>query len=50
MAPFDYITSLPSKGVRDVFIDALNIWLRLPETVVTRVKSIINTLHSASLM
>jgi ophiobolin F synthase len=24
-APFDYITSLPSKGVRDTFIDALNI-------------------------
>ena len=49
-APFDYITSLPSKGVRDTFIDALNIWLNVPETVVSRIKSLGNRLHAASLM
>ncbi|KAJ5167656.1 geranylgeranyl diphosphate synthase [Penicillium canariense] len=26
-APYDYISSLPSKGVRDQAIDALNVWL-----------------------
>lgn len=49
-APFDYITSLPSKGVRDTFIDALNIWLNVPESVISRVKSLGNRLHAASLM
>lgn len=49
-APFDYITSLPSKGVRDTFIDALEIWLDVPDPVVSHVKSIGNRLHSASLM
>jgi ophiobolin F synthase len=49
-APFDYITSLPSKGVRDTFIDALNIWLDVPESIASRIKSIGNRLHAASLM
>ncbi|CAN9449237.1 unnamed protein product [Alternaria alternata] len=48
--PFDYITSLPSKGVRDTFIDALNIWLNVPEPIVSRIKSLGNRLHAASLM
>jgi len=49
-APFDYITSLPSKGVRDTFIDALNIWLNVPEPITCRIKSLGNRLHGASLM
>ncbi|KAI1818647.1 isoprenoid synthase domain-containing protein [Poronia punctata] len=48
--PFEYITSLPSKGVRDTFIDALNIWLDVPEQTVTKIKQVSNKLHSASLM
>ncbi|RMZ70974.1 fusicoccadiene synthase [Pyrenophora seminiperda CCB06] len=49
-APFDYITSLPSKGVRDIFIDALNIWLDVPEPIVSRIKALGARLHAASLM
>jgi ophiobolin F synthase len=49
-APFDYITSLPSKGVRNTFIDALNIWFNVPEPVTSRIKSLGSRLHSASLM
>jgi geranylgeranyl pyrophosphate synthase len=49
-APFDYMTSLPSKGVRDTFIDALNIWLDVPEPIASRVKTLGNRLHAASLM
>lgn len=48
--PFNYITSLPSKGVRDTFIDALNIWLDVPEPISSRIKSLGNRLHAASLM
>ena len=50
MAPFDYINSLPSKGARDAFIDALNVWLPVPQDVVDRIKETIRMLHNASLM
>lgn len=33
-APYEYIISLPSQGVRDAFIDALNVWLAVPEPTV----------------
>ncbi|PLB50378.1 geranylgeranyl pyrophosphate synthase [Aspergillus steynii IBT 23096] len=49
-APFEYISPLPSKGIRDSFIDSLNTWLGSPERVVNQVKSIISTLHNASLI
>jgi ophiobolin F synthase len=49
-APFEYITSLPSKGVRDAFTDALNVWLAVSEPTVSRIKSLGSRLHSASLM
>ena len=41
---------MPSKGVRDALADALNLWAGLPETAVTRIKKVINDLHTASLM
>ncbi|KAL2139942.1 hypothetical protein VTI28DRAFT_4454 [Corynascus sepedonium] len=49
-APFTYVQSMPSKGVRDALADALNLWAGLPETAVTRIKKVINDLHTASLM
>ncbi|PWY67090.1 geranylgeranyl pyrophosphate synthase [Aspergillus sclerotioniger CBS 115572] len=50
MSPAEYISSLPSKGVREAFIDALNVWLVLPYNHVNVLKSIAKTLHNASLM
>ncbi|KAJ5202050.1 uncharacterized protein N7498_006713 [Penicillium cinerascens] len=50
LAPFEYISSLPSKGVREALIDALNVWMGLPERTVKTVKSIAQKLHSSSLM
>ncbi|PYI01416.1 geranylgeranyl pyrophosphate synthase [Aspergillus sclerotiicarbonarius CBS 121057] len=50
MGPAEYIGSLPSKGVREAFIDALNVWLILPDGQVNVLKSIARTLHNASLM
>ncbi|RLL95672.1 hypothetical protein CFD26_101005 [Aspergillus turcosus] len=50
LAPAEYISSLPSKGVREAFIDALNVWIMLPDRDVTQLKSIAQTLHIASLI
>ncbi|CEN60910.1 hypothetical protein ASPCAL07581 [Aspergillus calidoustus] len=50
LAPADYIKSLPSKGVREAFIDGLNVWLVLPDHRVRQLKNIAQTLHNASLM
>ncbi|KAJ4387227.1 hypothetical protein N0V93_007816 [Gnomoniopsis smithogilvyi] len=49
-APYDYIASMPSKGVRDQFIDALNEWLHVPEEKVLKIKDAIRTLHNSSLL
>ncbi|KAL2847042.1 isoprenoid synthase domain-containing protein [Aspergillus pseudodeflectus] len=50
LAPAEYIKSLPSKGVREAFIDGLNVWLVLPDHRVKQLKNIAQTLHNASLM
>ncbi|RAH79187.1 putative geranylgeranyl diphosphate synthase [Aspergillus japonicus CBS 114.51] len=49
-APYEYITGLPSKGVREHAIDALNVWFRVPAEKLAIIKSIITILHNASLM
>ena len=41
---------MPSKGLRDAFIDALNIWFDVPDEAVSRIKWIVSHLHNASLM
>ena len=48
--PFDYISSLPAKGARDAFIDALTIWLPMSQGDVDCIKETIRMLHNASLM
>lgn len=48
--PADYVTSLPSKNVRQMAISALNIWLNVPETATRQIDSIVAKLHTASLM
>jgi geranylgeranyl pyrophosphate synthase len=48
--PYDYINSLPSKGVRDAFIDAIGIWIDVPEAATQLIKKAGNLLHNASLM
>ena len=50
MTPFDYISSLPAKGARDAFIDALTVWLPVSQGDVDRIKETIRMLHNASLM
>lgn len=48
--PYEYISSLPSKGFREAFFDVLNVWLALRESTLKIIKTISQKLHSASLM
>ncbi|POS72147.1 polyprenyl synthetase [Diaporthe helianthi] len=50
MAPYRYLTSMPSKGIRDLFITALNWWLQVPEAELLAIKDVISYLHQSSLM
>ncbi|PWY68621.1 putative geranylgeranyl diphosphate synthase [Aspergillus heteromorphus CBS 117.55] len=49
-APYEYITALPSKGLREQAIDALDVWFRVPKEKLNIIKSITTILHNASLM
>lgn len=49
-APVDYIYSLPSKGARDILVDALNIWTQLPPAITSGIKTLVSQIHTASLM
>lgn len=49
-APYEYLCSLGSKGVRQAAIEALNIWLDVPETSLSAIRNIVDYLHSSSLM
>ncbi|KUL89338.1 hypothetical protein ZTR_03640 [Talaromyces verruculosus] len=50
LGPAEYISALPSKGIRESFIHALNVWLMLPDYLVNQINQIAHTLHNASLM
>lgn len=41
---------MPSKGVRDMFIDGLNTWLVIESETLDKIKDVIRILHNASLM
>ncbi|KAJ5041497.1 uncharacterized protein L3040_005082 [Drepanopeziza brunnea f. sp. 'multigermtubi'] len=50
LAPYTYISSLPSKGARDKLIDALNVWYGVPETRLSIIRHVVGVLHHVSLM
>ncbi|KAI4092168.1 MAG: hypothetical protein LQ344_003651 [Seirophora lacunosa] len=50
LAPYEYVTSMPSKKVREVVIDGLNRWLGLPEKSLDLIRNIVVMLHTAALM
>ncbi|KAJ5721020.1 uncharacterized protein N7483_008954 [Penicillium malachiteum] len=49
-SPSKYISSLPSKNIRDKFLDALNVWFGIPEEPLLKIKRIVGLLHHSSLM
>ncbi|KAK6525709.1 hypothetical protein TWF281_010760 [Arthrobotrys megalospora] len=50
LAPYEYLTSLPSKGVREAFVDSLDLWFSIPDNLLAQVKDIGNKLHTASIL
>jgi hypothetical protein len=50
LEPEKYISSMPSKGVRNTVIDGLEAWYQVPEASLTTIREIVNMLHSSSLM
>ncbi|KAF4956800.1 hypothetical protein FGADI_3582 [Fusarium gaditjirri] len=49
-SPYNYILTLPSKGIREAFIDSLNFWLDVPEDKTSVIKAVIGMLHNSSLI
>ncbi|TVY66137.1 Geranylgeranyl pyrophosphate synthase 2 [Fusarium oxysporum f. sp. cubense] len=49
-SPYNYILTLPSKGIRGAFIDSLNVWLDVPEDKTSVIKEVISMLHNSSLI
>lgn len=50
MSPFKYLKSLPSKGVREQLVDAMNVWYEVPAEELNIIKRAIGMLHALSLM
>ncbi|KAL4756114.1 bifunctional terpene synthase/polyprenyl synthetase family protein [Aspergillus foveolatus] len=48
--PYEYITSMPSKGFRHHLIDALQTWFNVPERSLALISGVASLLHEASLM
>ncbi|KAK7417310.1 geranylgeranyl pyrophosphate synthetase [Neonectria magnoliae] len=49
-SPYEYVLTLPSKGIREKFIDALNVWFQAPEEKTNAIKEVIAMLHDSSLI
>ena len=49
-APYKYVDAMPSKGVRDSMINALNVWFDVDAAELEKIRTIIRLLHTASLM
>ncbi|KAF9894216.1 hypothetical protein FE257_007718 [Aspergillus nanangensis] len=50
LAPYQYISSLPSKKIRNTFIEALSFWMEIPPSALASINTIIGMLHHLSLM
>ncbi|KAF3927297.1 hypothetical protein ABW21_db0200969 [Orbilia brochopaga] len=50
LVPFEYVASLPAKKIRKIAIDALNYWYNVPKSSMDIINSVIDMLHSSSLM
>ncbi|KAK6525320.1 hypothetical protein TWF694_005463 [Orbilia ellipsospora] len=50
LAPCEYIASLPSKKVRKMMVEALNCWYQVPKQSMDIIESVIDQLHTSSLI
>lgn len=50
LEPYRYLSEQPGKEVRAALVDAFNIWLQVPDELLNIIKSIVQQLHTASLL
>ncbi|KAL9620401.1 MAG: hypothetical protein Q9160_005101 [Pyrenula sp. 1 TL-2023] len=50
LEPYRYVSSLPSKGVRDMLIDGINLWLGVSPKTSSIIRSVIKMIHNSSIM
>jgi geranylgeranyl diphosphate synthase, type III len=50
LEPFTYMSNLPGKGLRKVFINAFEEWIEISKDKCNIINDIIAMLHNASLM
>jgi geranylgeranyl diphosphate synthase, type III len=50
MEAYHYIEQNQGKGIRDLLIDAFNIWLQLDPVELSKIKYVVRMLHNASLL
>lgn len=50
LEPFKYLEQTQSKGIRPKLIDAFNVWFKIDEEQLNRIKTIVTMLHNASLL
>ncbi|KAK2760326.1 hypothetical protein FQN54_002394 [Arachnomyces sp. PD_36] len=50
LAPYKYISSLPSKGVRKAAITALDTWLNIPEAPLSAIRVVTDYIHNTTLL
>ncbi|EGD80625.1 quemao protein [Salpingoeca rosetta] len=48
--PYNYITQIPGKDIRSQLIQAFNLWLKVPDDKLSKIKSVTKILHNASLL
>lgn len=48
--PFEYVSALPSKGVRGKLISALNVWVEASPESLSIISSVVADCHNLSLM
>lgn len=50
LEPYRYLAEQPGKEIRSALVDAFNCWLQVPKDDLDVVKSIVQQLHTASLL
>ncbi len=50
LQPYTYLKKNPGKEIRSQLIEAFQDWLQIPEVSLTRIKAVVEMLHTASLL
>ncbi|KAI0520768.1 terpenoid synthase [Xylaria bambusicola] len=50
LEPYHYVSSMPSKGIRDMVIDGIKFWLSVPPQSTSIIRNVVNAIHTSSIM